>query len=178
MVFIVKIYNFIMETQNEYSYPIDSKLIEKMITSESPAHRKYDDKDTSYDLTNAVDFLCIEGSPIMAASDGEVVRLMDGLTKNYNKFEPPSEVEMPVSEQDGNFVLMNHSNNEFSIYSHLQKNRIMIKVGQIVRRGDVVGYSGNSGWSIKPHLHFMVFRFLKPFPARDLESLKIRWKTD
>ncbi|MEM5781946.1 MAG: M23 family metallopeptidase [Candidatus Aenigmatarchaeota archaeon] len=166
-----------MKTQNEYSYPIEKEHIQKILTKESPAHRKYKDKNgTVYDLTHAVDFLCNEGTPVKAALDGTVVKIINNLTINYNKYEPPTEDILPIAEQDGNYVLIKHSKNEFSIYSHLKNGSISVKIGQNVKTGEIIGYSGNTGWSIKPHLHFMIFRFLNPQPAKDLESLEIRWK--
>ena len=83
---------------------------------------------------------------------------------------------MALNEQDGNFVVLRHANREFSIYSHLKPNEINVKEGETVNVGKVLDYIGHTGWSIVPHLHFMVFRFLKSKPARDLESLEPRWK--
>jgi len=167
-----------VKTQNVYSYPIEKGQIQKILTKESPAHRKYSDKNgTTYDLTHAVDFLCKEGTPVKAALDGTVIKIINNLTKNYNKYEPPEEDILSIAEQDGNYVLIKHSNNEFSICSHLRTGSILVKSGQNIKTGEIIGYSGNTGWTIKPHLHFMVFRFLKPEPAKDLESLGIRWKS-
>ncbi len=48
--------------------------------------------------------------------------------------------------------------------------------GQTVKTGDLLGYSGYTGQSILPHLHFMVFRYIdpvnKPQPIGDFESLE------
>jgi murein DD-endopeptidase MepM/ murein hydrolase activator NlpD len=82
---------------------------------------------------------------------------------------------MSEAEQDGNYVLLAHENNEFSIYSHLRSGEIKVKPGDSVKTGKLLGYIGHTGWSIKPHLHFMVFKFTKPKPARDFVSLKVRW---
>jgi murein DD-endopeptidase MepM/ murein hydrolase activator NlpD len=114
--------------------------------------------------------------PIKAALKGEVIVVVSKLTKNYNGREPPSRDVLPVEEQDGNYVVLKHSNNEFSIYSHLRCGEVFVTKGQQVKTGDVLGNSGNTGWSLGPHLHFMVFKFLKPMPSKDMESLKIRWK--
>jgi murein DD-endopeptidase MepM/ murein hydrolase activator NlpD len=168
-----------MKTKNTYFYPLEKKIAESVTrTSKSPAHMKYRSKvnGATYDLTHAVDFFCAIGTPVRAALGGEVVRVVDGLKKNYDKFKPPTKKQMPEDEQDGNFVVIKHANGEFSNYSHLQNGRIHVKVGQKVRAGKMIGYCGNTGWSILPHLHFMVFRFLKPWPARDFESLEVRWK--
>lgn len=105
-----------------------------------------------------------------------MVQIQDGLSKVWNKFDPPSKDYMSEDECDGNHVVIEHENNEFSIYSHLKPSEIKVKKGDHVEKGDLLGYCGHTGWSIKPHLHFMVFRFTKPQPAGDFNSLEIRWK--
>ena len=174
-----------MKTKNIYSYPISKKsikdifFVKKRSRKPHPTHRKYKSKETGaiYDETRAIDFMCDEGTPVKAVLDGEVVRIIDGLTKRYGVFYPPqSKKIMSENEQDGNFIVIKHKNDEFSSYSHLQKGKILVKVGQKVKTGDIIAHSGNTGWSIKPHLHFMVFKFTKPMPARDFKSLEVRWK--
>jgi len=166
-----------MKTMNIYSYPLERKYIKSTI-SDSPAHRKYhsEEYDADYDLTRAVDFLCDIGTPIKAALDGKVVHVQDGITNHWDKFDIPPKEVMSEDEEDGNYVVIEHGNSELSIYSHQKPNEIQVKKGDRVKEGDILGYSGHNGWSIKPHLHFMVFRFTKPKPARDFESLEIRWK--
>lgn len=164
-----------MKTKNIYSKPLDKKDIQE-IKYDSPAHRKYVGKNGIYDLTNAVDFLCKTGKPIKATLSGEVVHVKDGVIKLWSKFDEPDKNFMTEEEQDGNYVLIKHPNNELSIYSHLTPGKIKVKIGDKVKTGQIIGYTGHNGWSIKPHLHFMVFKFLKPQPAKDFESLKINWK--
>jgi len=165
-----------METKNVYSLPVEEKFIERIVKN-SPAHIKFYSKfhKAWEDYTNAIDFICKEGTPIKAAFHGKVVRVKDGITKNWNKFTFPSKDLLSEEEWDGNFVVIKHENEEFSIYSHLRCHGIKVKEGDKVKTGDLIGYSGNTGWSIKPHLHFMVFKFLKPKPHRDFESLEIKW---
>jgi len=54
----------------------------------------------------------------------------------------------------GNLVLLDHGYGKQTGYSHLSK--ILVKRGQNVTRGDVIGLLGNSGYSTGPHLHYMV----------------------
>lgn len=54
----------------------------------------------------------------------------------------------------GNYVLVRHYNGLETIYGHLSKR--LIKVGQHVKAGELIGYGGNTGRSSGPHLHFEV----------------------
>lgn len=165
-----------MKTKNTYSYPVEESYIKKIITN-SPAHIIHHSKkfNAMCDLTHAVDFICDEGTPIKAALDGEIVTLVDDIKENYSGLGKPIEEVLSEEKQDGNYVIIKHVNKEFSIYSHFKYKKVIVKRGQIVKTGEIIGYSGNTGWSTMPHLHFMVLRFIKPLPARDFESLEIRW---
>lgn len=165
-----------MRTKNIYYYPVKKTLIKKL-QKDSPAHRKYTSKVTgaAYDLTHAVDLLCDNGTEILAACDGQVIAMIDHLTRNWNKRKPPSKAEMPEDEQDGNYVIIKHRNEEFSIYSHMGYKQVKVKKDDPVKSGQVLGYCGNTGWSIIPHLHFMVFRFLRA-DDKSFESLEIQWQ--
>ncbi|MDO9529471.1 MAG: M23 family metallopeptidase [Syntrophales bacterium] len=55
----------------------------------------------------------------------------------------------------GNTVKINHRNGITTYYGHLMK--VAVKKGKRVKRGDVIGYIGNSGRSTGPHLHYSVF---------------------
>jgi hypothetical protein len=54
----------------------------------------------------------------------------------------------------GNAVAISHANGEFSYYGHLQQASLQVNEGQVIRRGTLLGYVGNSGNSPGPHLHF------------------------
>ncbi len=54
----------------------------------------------------------------------------------------------------GNWVLVEHPNGLSTVYGHLSL--VSVQVGQAVTTGDVIGYSGNTGYSFGPHLHFGV----------------------
>ncbi|MBU3904828.1 MAG: M23 family metallopeptidase [Nanoarchaeota archaeon] len=167
-----------MKTKNIYSYPINKKNIQNVITKESPGHILYHNEKTGFkfDLRNATDFLCDEGTSVIAALDGEVIAVIDNVTKNYDGMNPPIEDILSENEQVDNEIVIKHTNGEFTDYCHLKHKGVLVKPGQKVKAGDTIGYSGDTGWSIKPHLHFVVFRFLKEKPVKELESLKIQFK--
>ena len=80
--------------------------------------------------------------PIVAIEDGTVVGCADGYGNTY-----------PNSRIYGNYVNINHGSGWYSMYGHLLKG-ICVTKGQIVKKGQVIGYMGNSGYSNGQHLHF------------------------
>lgn len=56
----------------------------------------------------------------------------------------------------GNYVLINHNNGYYSLYAHMSK--IGTSVGQVVARGDVIGYVGMTGAATGPHLHYEIWK--------------------
>lgn len=60
----------------------------------------------------------------------------------------------------GNMVMIDHRNGYVSLYGHFSK--VVVKVGQKVKRGQKIGISGNTGHSTGPHLHFTVFHNCTP----------------
>ena len=96
-------------------------------------------------MHNGVDFGGAIGTPILAAESGTILKVgnNDRGTSRWNKF------------QYGKYIIIKHNNNLATLYAHLS--RIIVKEGQVVNRGDVIGYSGNTGYTFGPHLHFTVF---------------------
>ena len=56
---------------------------------------------------------------------------------------------------NGNYIEIDHNNGYFSLYAHLSKN--IVKVGDVVIRGQVIGYMGRTGWATGNHLHFAIY---------------------
>ncbi|MBI2617898.1 peptidoglycan DD-metalloendopeptidase family protein [Candidatus Kaiserbacteria bacterium] len=75
----------------------------------------------------------------------------------------------------GKWVLVKHNNGLTTLYAHLS--HISVNLGQNVSTGDVIGFSGNTGYSTGPHLHFTVYatqgvrieRFTKSVNCRNVE---------
>lgn len=91
---------------------------------------------------NGIDFKARVGTPIFAAADGVVKS-----TGNLDAVCPGGSY--------GRFIVIDHPNNLSTLYAHLS----IIKVvsGQHVSRGDIIGLSGNTGYTTGPHLHFTVY---------------------
>ena len=96
---------------------------------------------------NAIDLRAAVGTPVYAAEDGTVdqVQAWDGHTKTG-------------MQSYGNMVRIRHAAYNGGIlqtlYAHLKE--IKVKYGQTVKEGELIGYSGNTGNSTGPHLHFEV----------------------
>ena len=56
----------------------------------------------------------------------------------------------------GNYVIIQHTDGNYTLYGHLYQNSITVVAGDSVRQGQVIGKMGSSGQSTGPHLHFEV----------------------
>ncbi|MFD0796845.1 M23 family metallopeptidase [Maribacter chungangensis] len=95
------------------------------------------------------------GVEIIAVADGEVVNLKDDIKEN----EPLSEkmaVRMNKETIGGNYVVLDIGNNTYASYGHLMPNSLKVKIGDRVKKGQVLALLGNSGNSDCPHLHFQL----------------------
>ncbi|QTE37290.1 urea transporter [Mucilaginibacter gossypii] len=93
-------------------------------------------------------FYCFN-KPVLACGDG-VVELV------VNHVEDNDIGEENLKENWGNTVVVRHAAGLYSKLSHLKKNSIKVKPGDIVKQGDLLGSCGNSGRSPEPHLHFQL----------------------
>jgi Peptidase family M23/Protein of unknown function (DUF3887) len=89
------------------------------------------------------------GKEIIAPTDGEVVLVVDGIKDNV-----PGEMN-PIYVP-GNTVIIKTENNEHLFFAHFKQHSIMVRQGQKVKQGDLLGLCGNSGNSSEPHLHFHI----------------------
>jgi len=89
------------------------------------------------------------GLPVLAPAPGTVVAVENSVEDN-----PPQQAN--TERNWGNYVVIDHGNGEFSELSHFKENSVTVVPGQIVQRGDVLGYCGNSGRSPVPHIHYQL----------------------
>jgi murein DD-endopeptidase MepM/ murein hydrolase activator NlpD len=118
-------------------WPLDSVYITQRFGVTSSSGRLY-----ASGSHNGVDFRAPIGTPVMAMNDGIVLGVGDSdLTCKGASF--------------GKWVLIKYDNGLSSTYGHFSL--IKAHEGQRVSRGEVVGYSGNTGYSTGPHLHVSVY---------------------
>jgi hypothetical protein len=87
------------------------------------------------------------GREILAPADGNVTDVINGVRDNV-----PGSMNPYLAL--GNAVFIQHREYEVSVLAHLKLGSITVKVGDKVKRGQVVGLCGNSGNSSEPHLHY------------------------
>lgn len=115
----------------------------------------------------AVDFPVPVGTPVYAAREGIVVGSegssnLGGGTPEYRKF--------------ANYVIIEHIDGTMGNYYHLKQGGAVAVIGQKVAKGDLIGYSGNTGYSSGPHLHFSVSK-VDPVSMRRPMNLPIKLQT-
>jgi murein DD-endopeptidase MepM/ murein hydrolase activator NlpD len=93
----------------------------------------------------AMDIAMPEGTPIVAARSGVVVKIENRQNGRGNN---PS----------GNYVRILHDDGTMGVYLHLMKGSVLVEEGRRVEAGSMIARSGNTGNSTGPHLHFVVQR--------------------
>ena len=119
------------------SWPLNSILITQVFGKTEAGKRLY-----ANGTHNGVDFRASVGTPVKAMADGVVAGRGDTDTQC-------------AGVSFGRFVLIKYNNGLASTYGHLSL--IKANTGDKVARGDVVGYSGNTGYSTGPHLHVSLY---------------------
>lgn len=97
----------------------------------------------------AIDFSIPIGDTITAARSGKVF-----FVKEDSQTHCPTRKCM----KKANKILVLHSDGSYANYTHLDYNGALVEVGDKVKTGDVIGISGMTGFTTKPHLHFVVHK--------------------
>jgi murein DD-endopeptidase MepM/ murein hydrolase activator NlpD len=99
----------------------------------------------SHQGENSIDFNMRIGSEVHAARAGIVIAVVQRFTENCWRDE---------CRQMANYVLIYHNDGTIADYSHLQYNGARVAIGDSVQKGQLIAFSGNTGYTRGPHLHF------------------------
>jgi hypothetical protein len=128
------------------------------LTQEDNYHVAYENQNGAYDFIIVKDGKNHEGNgglnedyyaygrEVIAPCDANVVKVITGIKDNI-----PGRLN-PV-EPTGNTVILETKNKEFIVLAHFKTESIIVKEGQEIKQGEVLGLCGNSGNSSEPHLH-------------------------
>ena len=107
----------------------------------------------------AVDFSMDVGTKVYAARGGKVVEIV----QRHNKHGMDKKMR-----QYANYVIIEHSDKTLGRYFHLKQNGVKVKLGDEVKKGELLALSGDTGRTSGPHLHFVVTK---------AEAFKDRYKS-
>lgn len=166
------------QVKNDYTFPVKGKWhvigsFDDYITG----HRIMHSQEFAFDLDKLPEteplpqkeknnaYPCY-GEKIYAAAGGKVIHLNSEMPEN-----PTAGSDLEVSELEtlwekfgyeplgpGNFIVIKHKYNEYSLYAHLIPSSIKVRIDDMVKQGQFLGLVGNSGNSDGPHLHFQLMK--------------------
>ena len=125
--------------KGKYSLPFQRLLPIRRCTA--PTHK--DTKDFW-----CIDFFMLPNTKVLAARGGVVKDLESRFKKSYR--------DMRFIDRC-NFIIIAHSDGEETVYAHLAHDSLRVKKNQKVKRGQVIGLSGQTGYAWYPHLHFGIY---------------------
>ena len=98
------------------------------------------------------------GAEVLAVADGKIVFVKDGIPENVPQASGEIKPAITITRETmaGNWIALDLGRSRYAFYAHLQPGSIRVKVGERVRKGQVIGLLGNSGNAVGPHLHFHI----------------------
>ena len=139
-----------------YAYPFANRWAYKI--SQWPGGRFSHKNQFAYDFAMPV------GSPIAATREGIVA-----LIKADSNTGGPD----PSFIKDGNYICIYHSDGTIANYLHLDTNGALVREGDYVKKGQLIAYSGNTGYSTGPHLHFEI---TQPVLSETKKTVTFAWE--
>jgi murein DD-endopeptidase MepM/ murein hydrolase activator NlpD len=95
------------------------------------------------------------GTELHAVADGVVVETKDSIPENVPGANSRA-VPITLITVGGNHVAIDIGHGRYALYAHVQPGSLRVKVGDRVKRGQVIALLGNSGNSTEPHVHFQI----------------------
>lgn len=119
----------------------------------------------SHQNLNALDFSLYSGTKVCAARGGIAIEVVENNTQHC--------LSMDCAKL-GNRIIIRHEDNTIAEYWHLEYMGALVEVNDTVKQDQHIGYSGNTGYSTGPHLHFSVS---KPNSWGVPSTIKTKFKT-
>ena len=120
----------------------------------------HDDEQNRY----ALDLAAPIGTPVLAARDGVVMQVESDFAR--------AGLDRERYAGRANLIRILHDDGTMAMYAHLKADGVLVRPAQRVRAGDVIGLSGNTGFTSGPHLHFAV----QVNRGMRLESIRFRMR--
>jgi murein DD-endopeptidase MepM/ murein hydrolase activator NlpD len=188
------------QTKTKLNFPLNGTWYVSNGTDVSGSHRWGIGQEFAYDLvkvdgegnsgngeeTKPESFYAY-GQNVLAPADGTVYETRDEIdntpiaqladddplvqNKKIIAYQTVLRKRYGVRGTDGNYIILDHGNSEYSVFVHLKKGSLRVKRGDKVKRGDIIAQVGQSGLSTEPHLHYEVISDPDPLKQRGLPIL-------
>jgi murein DD-endopeptidase MepM/ murein hydrolase activator NlpD len=116
-------------------------------------HGEYSHNKTAYapsDDSYSLDFKLPLGTPVRAAKEGRVRLAIGSCTQHYTGLDRKQGTGYYTNQ-----IILLHEDDSFTLYSHLEKDSLLVQRDQYVKQGQLLAKTGLSGWiGPIPHLHF------------------------
>jgi len=110
----------------------------------------------------AIDLAIPEGTNIICPRDGICIDYQDEYSESG---------KIQSFENKTNYLTILHEDGSISEYVHLERNGVFSRIGDVIKYGQFIAKSGNTGWSYGPHLHFHV----RKSANKDSETIYVRF---
>ena len=121
---------------------------------------------TTRESRHAIDFRMPEGTPVAAARGGVVIEA---------EWRHVAGARRGALRAAGNLVRIRHADGSMGTYAHLMHVGVSVEPGEELQAGRIVGYSGSTGYSSAPHLHFAVTRLERAGAALQEVSVPVKF---
>ncbi|WP_296383856.1 M23 family metallopeptidase [Winogradskyella sp.] len=111
------------------------------------------------------------GKQLNAPGSGRIVNIVNNIEDNI-----PGQFNRDFPE--GNYVIIDHENGEFSMLAHFKEGSIVVSIGDVVVKGQELGKAGNSGNSSEPHLHYQLQTTANPEDGEGLPAQFLNYYAD